>query len=275
MSVGLITRHLNEDFLDEFVEYYLSEGIDEIFILQDNQGTCTLPKMDNVHIILSNKFSLNQLADVNHLFAEIRKRHTWFIFVDCDEFIGCVNEEKDKTIKDMLHSTYQDVDCILIPWVMMSCNKRETNPPSLLQGLTHRWNHNLRHNHPRKWNKGRCRYNKIEVKAIFKSASVKSIDIHCPKMLSPKHVAINSVYHNVINIQPFYDHLHEKEISHARMLCFHYRIFSKQACLEKFKNNKLDGYKSAGFDDLWITDYPEKEEYAMREKSIMRFGEKC
>jgi hypothetical protein len=36
----------------------------------------------------------------------------------------------------------------------------------------------------------------------------------------------------------------------------------------------LDGYKQAGFFDLWVTDYADKTELSMREKSIARFGEK-
>jgi hypothetical protein len=274
MSIALITRHLNESFLHEFVEYYFSEGVDTIYILQDIDGSHNLPQIDNVNIIQSAKFSTNQLYDVNQLYTQIRNLHTWFIFVDCDEFISCVNSEQKNTIRDMLLSTYRDIDCIIIPWVMMSCNHRKRNPPSLLQGVIHRWDHNLKHPHPNLWNKGRCRYDAIEVKAIFKGASVSQIDIHRPKSYTTKPMIIDSVYHNASSNTSLYKGLHETEIAHARMLCFHYRIFSKAECVKKFKNNKLDGYKQAGFFDLWVTDYADKTELSMREKSIARFGEK-
>ena len=274
VSIALITRHLNESFLHEFIEYYFSEGVDTIYILQDTDGSHNIPQNDHVHIIQSANFSTNQLHDVNRLYQQIRNLHTWFIFVDCDEFISCVNSEKDKTIRDMLLSTYQKIDCILIPWVMMSCNHRKRNPTSLLQGITHRWDHDITHPHPNHWNKGRCRYDAIEVKAIFKGASVSRINIHCPHSYTIKPAIIDSVYHNTSHNTPLYKGLHETEIAHARLICFHYRIFSKNECIAKFKQNKLDGYKQAAFSDLWVTDYADKRELFMREKSIARFGEK-
>jgi len=274
MSVALITRHLKEDFLHEFVEYYFSEGVNTIYILQDSDGSLDLPAMEQVHIIYSQKFGANQLYDVNQLYQQIRELHTWFIFVDCDEFISCVNEEKQKTIREMLLSTYKEVDCILVPWVMMSCNHREQNPPSLLQGLEHRWDHDKKHPHPNHWNKGRCRYDTIEVKSIFRGKAVSKINIHHPAVYNKNLMVINSVYHTVVPVTPLYKGLHETGISHARMLCFHYRIFSKEECLKKFQDNKLDGYKTASFRDLWITDHAEKEETFMKEKSIARFGRK-
>lgn len=274
MSVALITRHLQESFLDEFVQYYLNEGIDSIYILQDVDGTAELPNRPNVHIIQSRSFAANQLYDVNQLYTQIRPLHTWFIFVDCDEFISCVNEEKDKTIRDMLFSTYKDLDCIMIPWVMMACNHREKNPPSLLQGIVHRWDHDKKHPHSKKWKKGRCRYDEIEVKSIFKGEAASKIDIHHPRAYKERIMAIDSVYNNAKPIRPLYKGLHETEIAHARMLCFHYRIFSKEECALKLEGSKLAGYKEASFADLWVTDYAEKEETFLREKSIRQFGRK-
>lgn len=274
MSVALITRHLQESFLDEFVQYYLNEGIDTIYILQDVDGSAELPEIPNVHIIQSQSFTTNQLYDVNQLYTQIRKLHTWFLFVDCDEFISCVNEEKDKTIRDMLFSTYKDLDCIMIPWVMMSCNNREKNPDSLLQGIVDRWDHDKKHPHPNQWNKGRCRHANIEVKSIFKGEAVSKIDIHIPGTFKENLIAIDSVYHNTNPLSPLYKGLHETEISHARMLCFHYRIFSKKECEKKLKGSKLAGYKEASFNDLWITDCAEKKETFLRGKSIQHFGTK-
>ncbi len=46
MKLALITRYLNEPFLDEFVEYYLSEGVDNIFILYDIDST--IPISDEI-----------------------------------------------------------------------------------------------------------------------------------------------------------------------------------------------------------------------------------
>lgn len=268
MSVALITRHLQESFLDEFVQYYLNEGVDMIYILQDADGSAELPERPNVHIIRSMSFAANQLYDVNQLYTQIRELHTWFLFLDCDEFISCVNQEKGKSIRDMLFSTYKDVDCIMVPWVMMACNHRDTNPDSLLKGIVHRWDHDKKHPHPNQWSKGRCRYDAIEVKSIFKGEAVAKIDIHIPGAFKENILAIDSVYNNAKSMNPFYKGLHEAEIANARMLCFHYRIFSKEECERKLQGSKLAGYKEASFKDLWVTDYAEKEETFLREKSM-------
>ena len=42
------------------------------------------------------------------------------------------------TIKDQLNTTFKDVDCIKILWVMMSCNSIEKNPNSILLENTYR-----------------------------------------------------------------------------------------------------------------------------------------
>tara|TARA_Y100000389_G_scaffold76951_1_gene73721 strand:+ start:269 stop:1102 length:834 start_codon:yes stop_codon:yes gene_type:complete len=274
MSIALITRHLNEPFLDEFVEYYLREGIDRIFILQDKDGSYNLPFHEQVSVMISNQFGSGQMKDVNALYQQIRFSFKWFLFLDCDEFMSTVNEEKNKTLKEIIHGVYDSVDCIAVPWVMMSCNGREHNPPSLLQYNVHRWNHDQKHPHPTNWNKGRCRYDKIEVKCIFKGCAFGKISIHHPGSFLGNCVAVNSVDNKGFAINPFFKGFHEKEIEEARILCFHYRIMSKEACATKYKSSKLDGYKKSNMDDLWVTDYSEIQEEFMKNKSIQYFGVK-
>ena len=61
-------------------------------------------------------------------------------------------------------TTFKDVDCIKIPWVIMSCNNISKSPSSILNSLVHRWNHNKKHPYPKK--KFACRYDKI-LQTIF------------------------------------------------------------------------------------------------------------
>ena len=81
------------------------------------------------------------------------------------------NEEKE----DGANVTNKNinVDCVQIPWVMMSCNNIETTPASILETNTYRWNHNKKH--PHKIRKFRCRYDNIEVKCIFKTNKFNSL----------------------------------------------------------------------------------------------------
>jgi len=271
--LSLITRYLNEPFLDEFINYYFSEGVDQIFVLYDIDST--LPISDQVkqnsHVTIINSFNFKkkQTRDVNEIFLKIKNSFTWVIFCDCDEFIGTV-KNKDKTIKEELQTTFKDVDCIKIPWVMMSSNQRPKDPPSILQYLTTRWNHNLKHPHPHQWFKGRCRFHEIEVKCISKCAKINSLSLHHP-IGNNIHV-VESVHCNNSELNPFFKKFRESHIKQATMLCYHYRVFSKESAKRKFINNKLDGYKFGNITYLLESDYSELEDEFMKNKSITKFG---
>ena len=114
MKLCLITRYLNEPFLDEFVEYYLSEGVDNIFILYDVDSTIPISEnvKQNKRIVIHNSsnFGIKQMHDVNIVYSKIREHFTWVIFIDCDEFITCKN--MSLTIREALETVYRDSDCI-------------------------------------------------------------------------------------------------------------------------------------------------------------------
>ena len=276
MKLGLITRYLNEPFLDEFIEYYFSEGVNNIFILYDVDSV--LPISDNVkqnkHVTILNSvnFKEKQMHDVNVLYNNICDQYTWIIFIDCDEFISCKGEQ---TIRNALHNDLKNVDCIKIPWVMMSSGGRKENPTSLLQELTTRWNHNLTHPHPHNWTKGRCRYDAIEVKSIVRCSKFKSLGLHHPSYPKGQYSCIESVDCKPSALDPFFMNFHEYHIERAFMLCYHYRIYSLESAKRKLEKNKLLGYQGKNVLQYLIeSDYSEKDELFMRNKSIMRFGYK-
>ena len=57
--LSLITRYLNEPFLEEFVEYYFSEGVDHIFVLYDIDSTMAINEIiknnSNIYWIMKNQ----------------------------------------------------------------------------------------------------------------------------------------------------------------------------------------------------------------------------
>lgn len=275
--LSLITRYLNEPFLEEFVEYYLSEGVNRIFILYDVDSTIpiktSVTNNKKVTILKSSNFKKRQTMDVNLLYTQLRNQFEWVIFVDCDEFI--TSTIKYKTIRDELSIQYKNADCIKIPWVMMSSGDRDNDPPTILQHLTTRWNHDLRHPHPNNWRKGRCRYNEIEVKCISKCSKFQNLGLHHPNgPISNKIVCIESIHNTQTEIGAFYNNLRENDISNASMICYHYRIFSKESANRKLLNNKLDGYAQTSLKDLLLSDYSEKTDEFMKNKSIAKFGHK-
>jgi hypothetical protein len=275
--LALITRYLNEPFLDEFVEYYLHEGVDHIFVLIDAETSIPVSKKTQnnpkVSAFMSYNFKQRQTHDVNHLYSTIRNKFTWVIFVDCDEFITTYKNEKS-SIRKELETTFRDVDCIKIPWVMMSSNGQEKDPPSVLQYLNTRWNHDLRHPHPSKWHKGRCRYDSIEVKCISRCSKFKTLNLHHPMNETKDAICIDSVDCEEAYFNPFFENLRESSIRRAYMLCFHYRIYSQESAKRKLINNKLDGYKKTNFSYLMQSDYSDTVDDFMKNKSIAYFGKK-
>lgn len=274
--LALIVRYLNEPFFDEFVEYYLHEGIDTIFVLYDVDSTIPISydTQFNPHVVIieSRNFKKRQVQDVNNVFMKrIKHKYTWVIFVDCDEFISTI-KHKETTIRDQLEHTYANVDCVQIPWVMMSCNGRETDPSSLLQSLTTRWNHNLKHPHPHNWDKGRCRYKEIEMKSISKCANIEGLTLHFP--VGQQLNTVNSINNKQQQTTPFFKNFREEHIKNAYMVCFHYRIFSLESAKRKMLNNKLDGYKMHFLEFLLQSDYSEINDTFMKEKSMKQFGQK-
>ena len=102
---------------------------------------------------------------------------------------------------------------------MMSCNKIEKNPKSILLENTYRWNHNNKH--PHKIKKFSCRYNQIEVKCIFKTNKFNSIWDHHPKDNSNDVFITDSISKQQRQLNPFYNNLRENDIENGILLCYH------------------------------------------------------
>ena len=275
--LGLITRCKDEYFIKEFCDYYISQGVDKIFVLDDNSNDKSiyngLMKNDKVtvfflkNIISRNKAKDRQMFQVNRLYKVIRNNFEWIISVDVDEFIN-TRKNPEKTIREELETTYKDVDCIKIPWIMMACNKRNKSPQKVLRGITHRWNHDMRHPNRGRNRKFRCRFGKIEVKCIFKASKFRGIGIHNPRGKIGRVRVVESVDGKGSRLGPFYKGLHEAEIVRANMLCHHYRIISKENCMRKMMNSKLYAKRGVGFREMMMSDHADKVDETLKEKSI-------
>ena len=255
--LGMLTRCKDEFFIKEFCDYYLSQGVDKVFVIDDNSNDKSI--YDNINdnrieIIYEKNIITNNYA--NKLYEQIKSNFKWMIYCDVDEFIT-TKKNITNTIKDELSTTFKDVDCIKIPWVMMSCNSLEKNPKSILNQITYRWDHDKKHPHPE--GKFRCRYDKIEIKCIFKTDKFTSIKHdHYPEGSHEMSIiVVDGVDNNKQELDPFYDNLREKDIKNGYLLCYHYRIISKECSTDKLKNNLW--YKQNGYtiDDLMSCDYPE------------------
>ena len=168
-KIGLLTRCKNEPYITEFVKYYISQGVDIIYIL-DDESTKNIYKRvrsyENVCIIYDKNIIKNN--SILNVYKKIKNHFDWLIYVDVDEFIT-TKKNISNTIREELETTFKNAACIKIPWVMMSCNSIQKNPRSLLKTNVYRWNHDNKHeNKLSSEKKFRCRYDKIESKCIFK-----------------------------------------------------------------------------------------------------------
>ncbi|MEO9892505.1 glycosyltransferase family 2 protein [Aurantibacter sp.] len=249
----MITRCRDEFFILEFVNYYISQGVDHIYIIDDDSKDKGIYKsvegLSDVTVIYDSNVIKNNSA--SKLYKKIRKSFDWIIYVDVDEFIS-TNKMSHKTIVEEVVDSYSSFDCVKVPWVMMSSNGRELDPKKLLAENLWRWNHDKKH--PNHIHKFRCRFDEIEVKCIFKTAVFHDISDHHP---IGEGEVVDSINGSDSSLSPFYCGLTEKKISSASLLCFHYRIISKENNLRKLSENYW--YIKHGYTekDLASSDYAE------------------
>jgi len=293
MRLGLITRCKEEPYIDEFVKYYFFQGVNVITIIDDDSHK----KRQLYHsIIQSTEYKVNifkgELAgdlknmctgskvvnlvfdkdiikknSANAVYKKIKQFFNWMMYIDVDEFIATRRNERN-TIRDELLTTFKDVTCVKVPWVLMSSNSIENNPLSLLDTNVYRWDFDKKHENPvTDKRKFRCRYDAIECKCIFKPAFFHSLlkSDHYPGEPRKGAIVVESVANTTSVLDPFYQNLREKDISVAYLVCYHYRIISVQQCRHKIKTNVW--YMKYTLNDLLSTDYPEIVDETMRNKN--------
>ena len=268
---SILVRSLNEPFINEFIDHYLSEGADKIHVIIDGENNLFQKYRSSEKIkIYPATFCTHeqQLKDVQTIYSEIRYDTEWLAFVDADEFLITRRNAKN-TLRAEIKEVFSEVDLIRVPWVMFSSHGRgqyekilglrKWDPNSLRQEIVFRWNHDKFHPHPFNWQKGRCRHRAIETKAIFKPKNFENIyHPHFPKPSNSNIICVDGVDGRKAPIHYLYEGLHEAEIGRAFFTCNHYRIPSFESCVRKTRNNKLSGYSAANaLKNLICTDYGE------------------
>lgn len=268
-KIALLSRCKDEPYVKQFIEYYKSEGVDHIYIIDDDSKKSIYADIDfKSDPCLTIFFDRNIIVkrSINELYKRIKHLYEWIIYVDIDEYITTRRYETH-TIKEELETTFKDVHCIKIPWVMMSANSIERNPINLLETNIYRWDHDKKHvNLLSNQHKFRCRFAEIEVKCIFKPKYFNDIFDHHP--ISPCQNCslkiVDGVNAKTSELTPFYPNLREADIKNAYLLCYHYRIVSIENCKNKIQNNTW--YQKYTLADLLSTDYPEVVDETLKKK---------
>lgn len=269
MKIGLICRCRDEYFIEEFVNYYFNQGVNTIYIIDDDSRDKRIYNnlLSNNNVIIIFEKDIIEKNYVSLLYKKIKNDFEWIIYVDIDEFIT-TKRNINNTIRDELETTFKNAHCVKIPWVMMSCNSLKKSPKNLLETNVYRWNHDLRHvNNVSKFKKYKCRYRVIEAKCIFKPRFFDDIFDHNP--LEPVNKNLNiieSISNKSTKLNTFYKNLREKSIKTGYLLCYHYRIISIEKCREKLR--KSAWYVDVGnLQDLMSNDYAEIIDDTMKKKS--------
>ncbi len=251
LSVLCLIRN-EQKLLREFVPYYLSQGVDQIYFLDDRS---TAPYDDfitqhpNIQFIKLDTANVG-VPTLNHIksciqkvYLQIRNQTTWLIVVDADEFIT-TRLNKTRTIRDELETTFKHADCVKIPWVMFGSSGNQKTPESILKSCIYRWNYDKQHIHPYRSHKHQCRYKAIEVKCIIKPDKFLCISgspHHPTNPINPNHyIAVNSVNGRLCKLNPFHSNLRNKDICHAILTCNHYRYYSREFMQQKCNAGHID-----------------------------------
>ena len=271
-KLGLITRCKEEYFVEEFCNYYLSQGVDKIHIIDDNSRDKSIyDHVENNHrIVIHFEKDIFERSFPNQLYLQIKDQFEWMIHVDMDEFIT-TKKFKERTIRQMLEREFKDVHCIKVPWVMMSSNGQKESPNSILKEITHRWDHDKRHpNEITDHNKFRCRYDKIEVKSIFKPSMFRNMWEHHPGVpKDPNPVIVDGISGQSSSLDSFYGDLREEDIRTGFLLCYHYRIISEEQSKHKLATSGL--YKNTHtLEEVLSNDYAEVLDETLKTKTLKR-----
>jgi hypothetical protein len=255
MFLALISRCKDEPYVAEFVKYYLSQGVDMIYILDDNSN------QDIYKDVLQNpKVTVvpgtNIVVGHNGLrafYPTIQHKYEWLIHVDMDEYIA-TRKRAEATIRQELETTFKDVHWVFVPWVFMSCNSLEKNPACLLQTNVYRPDYDKAYPPT---SDGKFKHQRLS-KSIFRPAFFNGIMPHNPTDPVGK----------VVRVRTADRQMDEEAIRTAHMVCYHYRYVSIEQFLHKTKTNRFYLRLADSVQTMLEHDHPDLIDETMRDKSL-------
>jgi hypothetical protein len=255
MFLALISRCKDEPYVAEFVRYYLSQGVDMIYLLDDGSDQAIYRDvLQNPKVtIVPGKNIVVGHNGLRAFYPTIRHQYEWLIHVDMDEYIA-TRKRAQATIRHELETTFKDVHWVFVPWVFMSCNSLEKNPACLLQTNVYRPDYDKPHPPS---SKGKFKHQRL-CKSIFRPAFFNGIMPHNPIEPVGKVTMVRSAKRAMT----------EEVIRTAHLVCYHYRYVSIEQFLHKTKTNRF--YKQHA-DDVRLMlehDHPDLVDETMRNKSL-------
>lgn len=199
IKLCIVAMFKNEGhIIDEWIEHYLSEGVDHFFLIDhgstDNYRQ-TIDKYIQEGIIdivvnsTSNRANL-QVDFYNQYFLKERSEYHWTIICDLDEFIYA--RRGFPTIKSYLKTLPRRISQVSIPWKMFGSSNHIQQPEKIVDNFTKRSLYGINYNDGVEWGEGilkenikRINANKKKynfMKSIVRTRDVEEYHIHRHKV---------------------------------------------------------------------------------------------
>lgn len=133
MRVLLGTNVKDEPNMEEWMEYHLKMGVDEIWIWDDESEIPVKSEDSRVHI---ERTSGNKSVFMKQFWERAKKRTDvdWAVYLDGDEYLYLGG----KNVPEYFQTIQEDIDGILIPWLLFGSNykNKETNTGKVVSEYT-------------------------------------------------------------------------------------------------------------------------------------------
>jgi hypothetical protein len=280
--LAVLTRCKDEFFIKEWVDYYLSQDVDLIYIIDDNSKDRTIynflnegSKYSKVNVDYQDDMyknintekngDLDKNSYPNQVYNnKIKNKYKWLLYCDVDEFIVTKKNNKLTIVQQLQNISNNDINLIAVPWVLMSGGNLKENPKSILKQIKYRHNHDKKH--PHSVRKFRCRYDEIECKSIFKTQHFEYIKDHHPIGYDKIHNGINLKNERMNEKDFFLKNFRNKDIKNGVFLCYHYRYISEENTINKLKTNNWYINDEYTKQDLISSTYPEIHDETLEKK---------
>ena len=280
--LAVLTRCKDEFFIKEWVDYYLSQDVDLIYIIDDNSKDRTIynflnedSKYSKVNVDYQDDMyknintekngDLDKNSYPNQVYNnKIKNKYKWMLYCDVDEFIVTKKNNKLTIVQQLQKISNNDINLIAVPWVLMSGGNLKENPQSILKQIKYRHDHDKKH--PHSVRKFRCRYDEIECKSIFKTQHFDYIKDHHPIGYDKIYNGVNLKNERMNEKDFFLKNLRNKDIQNGVFLCYHYRYISEENTINKLKTNNWYINDKYTTQDLMSSTYPEIYDETLEKK---------
>lgn len=167
--------------LNEWIEHYISEGVDHFFMIDHGSTDNYREKIDNyiqkgiIDIVVDNSTHRHhlQIDLYNHYFMKERSEYTWSIICDLDEFI--YSRCGFPTIKSYVKRLPRRISQVCIPWKIFGSNGYIQQPEKVVENFTKRSTYRRNYNGVEHGQGGIFRANHLNADILEKYNLVKSI----------------------------------------------------------------------------------------------------